>query len=97
MKKIMKKINYAGAIVLVLGVIACNPLGSFKMNSENLQKVKIGMSEKEVKGLLGSPTSITTGETLGIRGTTFHYKKGGSEVEVVFLNDGVITKSGEFK
>jgi len=82
-------------IVSVVGfafLAACS-----KLSSENLSKVQMGMKKSQVEEILGKPTSSKEGSTLGITGTTYVYESGGSKVEIVFLNDGVISKNGEFK
>jgi outer membrane protein assembly factor BamE (lipoprotein component of BamABCDE complex) len=66
------------------------------LTSDNLNKIKTGMSKEEVKVILGEPSQIEQGETLGISGTTFYYKAGKTEAKVVFLNNGVMAKEGSF-
>jgi hypothetical protein len=40
---------------------------------------------------------VESGETLGIRGTTYYYEKKGVSVQIVFLNDAVMVKQGSFQ
>jgi outer membrane protein assembly factor BamE (lipoprotein component of BamABCDE complex) len=68
-----------------------------KLNNENLTKIKNGQTEEEVTAILGKPDRIETGETLGLRGTTYYYSGNGAEVKVVFLNNSVMAKEGSFK
>lgn len=89
----MKQLRFLGLALVVFGLVAC----ASKLTNENLAKVKTGMSESEVKAILGSPTQVETGEALGIRGTTYYYKSGDTQVKIVFVNDGVVTKEGSFK
>jgi outer membrane protein assembly factor BamE (lipoprotein component of BamABCDE complex) len=80
------------AMACALMLAAC----ANKLTNENLTKVKTGMTQSQVKELLGSPTRTESGATLGVEGATFYYTKSGAEVKIVFLNDSVITKSGSF-
>ena len=83
--------------ILILLMTAALLAGCGKLSNENLSRVKTGMSEVEVKSILGKPSRTETGETLGIRGTTYYYESGGAEVKIVFLNDSVMVKEGSFK
>lgn len=65
-----------------------------KLTVDNLNKVENGMTEPQVKGILGSPTHVETGSALGVTATTYHYKSGDKEVTVVFVNGKVMSKSG---
>ena len=65
-----------------------------KLTSENLGKVETGMTEQQVKEILGSPTRVETGTVLGVTGTTYYYKSGDKEVKIVFVNGKVMTKAG---
>jgi hypothetical protein len=86
MKKIM--------MVLAVGLlVAC---GS-KLTPENLAKVQTGMTESEVKGILGSPTTTESSGALGITGTVYTYKSGPNEVKVTFVNGKVFATAGSLK
>lgn len=79
--------------VLALVLIACS-----KLTADNLQKVHNGMTTAEVKQILGEPTNVKTGNLLGIvSGTTYIYHTPNSDVEINFVDDKVISTSGEFK
>ncbi|MDR0532666.1 MAG: outer membrane protein assembly factor BamE [Verrucomicrobiales bacterium] len=90
MNKVVKKI---GLLACVVVLAAC----SGKLTNDNLLKVKSGMSEAEVKAILGNPTKVETSETLGIRGSSYIYQKGKNKVQITFVNDVVIGKSGNFE
>ncbi len=68
-----------------------------KLTNDNLNKVHNGMSQAEVQAILGKPSRVESGETLGIRGTTFYYDAKGASVQIVFLNDAVLVKQGSFQ
>jgi outer membrane protein assembly factor BamE (lipoprotein component of BamABCDE complex) len=83
--------------VVVLGVICFTFVACSKLNNQNLDKVKTGMKKAEVEAILGRPNRSESGSVLGIEGTTYYYKSGNSEVQVVFVNDSVMSKAGSFK
>jgi len=89
-KNVIRGIFLAGACMLLA---AC----AGKLNNDNLLKVKNGMTEAQVKEILGSPTKIDTGDVLGLHGSTFIYEKGKTTVQVHFINDSVVAKSGNFE
>lgn len=75
---------------LSLLLIAC---GS-SLTAENLAKIETGMSEDQVRAILGKPTEIETASFLGVSGTTWNYKKGSNQVKIVFINGQVFQTSG---
>ena len=86
--------NFVAAFLAVtlLSLTACS-----KLTEDNLQKVHNGMTTTEVKAILGDPTSSQTGGVLGITGTTYTYHTDTSDVKITFLDDKVVTTSGDFK
>ncbi len=84
--------QFCFVVVLAFVLAAC---GS-KLTNENLTQVKHGMSEEEVVAILGKPKRVETGEILGLRGTTYYYEHGETEVVVNFINNQVSAKSGKF-
>jgi hypothetical protein len=94
MKLNLKKIVALTSLVLVsFALVAC---GS-KLTNENLTKVKNGMSEVEVKAILGKPDKVDSSEILGLRNVSYQYTSGKTEVSITFINDSVISKSGNFQ
>ena len=84
-----------GTLLLVgaaLLITACS-----RLTPANLQKIHNGMTPDEVKGILGSPTSVESSGALGFTGTTYTYHSGSSDVKITFLNDKVMATEGEFK
>jgi hypothetical protein len=90
MKRMVRSWSWLACLALLA---ACGG----KLTNANLLKVKNGMSEARVRELLGKPAQIKTGEVLNIRGTTYLYEKGRNKVQVIFINDAVINKSGSFE
>ncbi len=81
------------SLALLLFLSGC---GS-RLTAENLGKIQTGMSEEQVRGILGKPTEIGTASFLGISGTTWSYKQGSSEAKIVFVNGQVFQSSGNLK
>jgi len=91
----MKKTTYLITTLLFAGALlltACSHL-----TEANLQKIHNGMTPDEVKGILGSPTSVQSSGALGFTGTTYTYHSGSSDVKITFLNDKVMATEGDFK
>jgi hypothetical protein len=90
MKRLVKGIGLVACVILFAGCAG-------KLTNDNLLKVKSGMSETEVRAILGKPAKIESSEVLGIRGSSYIYEKGGNKVQITFVNDVVIGKSGNFE
>ena len=93
--------KFTKAILLVATVSAalCLAACGSKLTQDNLQKVHNGMSQDEVKAILGNPTeSSSSSGPLGImNGTTFTYHTDKADVKIIFLNNQVISTEGDFK
>lgn len=90
----MRKIFIAlGATCALIILVACDN----NLTPQNFEKVKTGMTSTEVQAILGKPTEVKTSDMGFTSGTVNIYRKGSSEARVIFLNDRVMTKSGEFK
>ncbi len=68
-----------------------------KLTSDNLQKVHNGMTTDEVKAILGTPTDVQTQGALGLSSMTYTYHTSSADVKIVFINDKVMAREGEFK
>lgn len=97
--KIMKTMKTLKQWICCLGlcagltvIVACGN----QLSPENLTQVKNGMTEEEVKSILGKPTEVETGEMLGLSSSTYTYTKGESKAVVGFINGKVTHKSGSF-
>jgi hypothetical protein len=75
-------------LVALLLLAACS-----KITQDNFAKVQDGMSEPDVKALLGPPTSTSSVQVLGIGGTHSIWEGGGAVVSIRFVNGKVATKS----
>ena len=56
-----------------------------------------GMTEEEVKELIGKPSAVKNDEMLGLSSTIYTYTKGNTEAKVGFINGKVTHKSGKFE
>jgi outer membrane protein assembly factor BamE (lipoprotein component of BamABCDE complex) len=77
-----------GVTVLLLWLAAC---GS-RLNQENFEKIREGMSQKEVREILGEPVDASGASLLGLSSGEAVWKDDKTTVTVHFLNDKVISK-----
>jgi hypothetical protein len=77
-----------GLSVLVLFLAAC---GSH-LNQENFDKVREGMSQKEVREILGEPVDASGASLLGVSGGESVWKDDKTVITVHFLNEKVVSK-----
>ncbi len=68
------------------------------LNQENLDKVHDDMSQNDVRAILGAPTESKTDPIPIVGGTqtTYTYRNDHAEVVIVFKNDQVKEKHGNF-
>ena len=62
------------------------------LSEAQFAKIENGMSEEQVKALIGDPTKIESGSAIGISGTSYTYQVGDARATVAFLNGKVIGK-----
>ena len=79
------------ALALALALVALAACS--KINEENFNKVRDGMSEKEVLALLGTPTESSSVSVLGISGTASKWVAKDTVITVQFVNGKVRGKS----
>jgi outer membrane protein assembly factor BamE (lipoprotein component of BamABCDE complex) len=77
-----------GIAILLLCLVAC---GS-RLNQENFDKVRDGMSQKEVREILGEPVDASGASFLGLSSGEAVWKDNKTKITVHFLNDKVISK-----
>lgn len=93
-----------GVFVLLLGCLGgggvllwlYGPFGN-KVTQANYDKIQTGMSEAEVKAILGEPTEVRARQG-NIHALVWHRKgtRGGGLVQIVFQNGRVMIKQGMF-
>jgi len=77
-----------GVAILLLCLAAC---GS-RLNQENFEKIHEGMSQKEVREILGDPVDASGASFLGLSSGEAVWKDDKTTITVHFLNDKVISK-----
>lgn len=77
-----------GVAILVLCLAAC---GSH-LDQEKFDKIHDGMSQEEVRQILGEPADASGGSILGLSGAEAVWKDGKTTISVHFLNDKVVSK-----
>ena len=76
------------AFAAVLLLAACS-----KVTQENFAKIRDGMSEQEVTAILGSPTESSSGNVLGISGTSSKWAGGDATITIRFVNGKVALRT----
>jgi hypothetical protein len=81
------------ALLIPLLLLGC---GS-KVTQENFDKIQPGMTQDEVKAILGGPTE-SSGASLGpISGGTWVWRAGDATIAIQFVNGRVLAKQFERK
>jgi len=79
----------AMAMVFFLGLMACS---GAKINQENFDKIKTGMTLAEVKAILGEPADSSSIDLAVVSGATAMWKGEGTTINIQFMNGKVIAK-----
>jgi hypothetical protein len=81
----------SAAVVMVffLGLMACS--GS-RINQDNFDKIKTGMSLAEVRAILGEPADSSSIDAVVFSGASVIWKGEGITISIQFVNDKVIAK-----
>ena len=80
-----------GAVMLLCSALLVG-CGS-KVTQENFEKIHSGMTQAEVRAILGEPTE-SSGIALGpLGGTSSTWKSNGNTIAIQFLNDKVVAKT----
>ncbi len=77
-----------GFAILLMCLAAC---GS-RLSQENFDKVREGMSQKEVREILGEPADASGASLLGLSSGEAVWKDDKTTISVHFLNDKVVSK-----
>ncbi len=94
----MTRLKYAGLVLLALflvvgllgaGLTGCAPS---KVNKENFDKIKLGMTQEEVQHLLGPPTEASGLEIPVFSGTASKWVQGDTVITIQFVNGKVMAK-----
>jgi outer membrane protein assembly factor BamE (lipoprotein component of BamABCDE complex) len=76
-------------VVVCVGLAAC---AVSKINQENFDKIKTGMSQGEVQAILGEPTESSSVDMAVFSGTASTWKRGDITITVQFVNGKVVSK-----
>jgi outer membrane protein assembly factor BamE (lipoprotein component of BamABCDE complex) len=92
--------KYVCVLALSLVLVGCGGGSPLTLTQDNLNKIQNDMSQSDVKGILGDPTSSDTKPIPIVGGTevdyTYRNSQNGSQVVIVFKNDKVQSKTGSF-
>ena len=90
-----KYILCAGLSLMLMGCGGGSPL---TLNQANLDKIHEDMSQADVRAIMGEPSESKTDPIPLVGGTqtTFTYHNDKSEVTIVFKNDQMKEKHGNF-
>ena len=84
----MRVSHSIGIAVMLMCLAAC---GS-RLSQENFDKIRDGMSQKEVRDILGEPANAESASVLGISGGEAVWKNDRTLITVHFVNDKVVSK-----
>lgn len=82
-------------IVIVVVVLAATGTFGSKVTMENFKKINRGMSESEVRDILGAPDDRNMSAPFGPQ--IVSWKDGDNEIQVIFVNNKVRGMSARFK
>jgi hypothetical protein len=81
-----------GVMALAVCLIFLSACGGAKINQENFDKVKVGMTQAEVKAILGEATEASSLDVAGFSGTTATWRHGDTTITIHFVNGKVVAK-----
>jgi hypothetical protein len=76
--------------LLALLLAACS-----RVTADNFEKIEDGMSEAQVRALLGNPTESSSVTVLGVSGSASRWSGRDAEIVVRFINGKVALKTFE--
>jgi hypothetical protein len=79
-------------LVLLVFSIALTACESSRINQENFDKVKTGMTQAEVQAILGPPTESSSADFAVFSGTASTWKWQDITITIQFVNGQVIAK-----
>ena len=75
--------------LLGAGLTECAPS---KVNKDNFDKIRLGMTQEEVQGLLGPPTEASGVDLPIFSGTASKWVQGETVITIQFINGKVVAK-----
>ena len=90
MKQVMLMIKLAVLVICMFSILAL--IGCSKVNKENYDKIKIGMSYEEVVGILGNPDTC---EDPIVKTKSCMWVSSDKQIKIKFVADIVAWRSSE--
>lgn len=79
-------------VLLGLAIAVLSGCTGAKINKDNFDKIRIGMTQEEVQRLLGPPTEATGVEIPIFSGTASKWVQGDTIITIQFVNGKVMAK-----
>jgi outer membrane protein assembly factor BamE (lipoprotein component of BamABCDE complex) len=84
--------RFCWLILLALVVVALVGCTRSKINQQNFDKIKLGMTQEKVQQILGPPTEASSLEVAVFSGSHAKWVQGDSAITIQFLNGKVVAK-----
>jgi outer membrane protein assembly factor BamE (lipoprotein component of BamABCDE complex) len=78
-------------------ILIASWFGCSRLTQENFAKIHAGMTESEVKAILGEPAEVHSAEAFGMGAKTYVYNQGNSKAEIIFVNGKVWVTQGSLQ
>jgi hypothetical protein len=88
----LHRLSKPGLAALAACLIFLSACGGAKISQENFDKVKVGMTQAEVKAILGEATEASSLDVAGFSGTTSTWRRGDTTITIQFVNGKVVAK-----
>jgi hypothetical protein len=83
------KLGLAALAVLAIFMAGCT--GS-KITQDNFDRIKVGMTQAQVKEILAEATESSSLDIAGFSGTTSTWRRGETSITIQFVNGKVVAK-----
>jgi hypothetical protein len=87
-----QRLRFKVAAVVMIFFFCLLACSGAKINQENFDKIKTGMTMAEVRAILGEPTDSSSIDVAIISGGTAMWKGEGVTINIQFMNGKVIAK-----
>ncbi len=86
------RLRFMAAMVAMVCLFCLTACSGTKINQENFDKIKTGMTMAEVKAILGEPADSSSIGAAGISGGSAVWKAEGIAINIQLVNGKVIAK-----